>query len=34
MLILTVFVIDALTFLPALALGLIAECLQLWHSAQ
>jgi potassium-transporting ATPase potassium-binding subunit len=34
LLILTVFVIGALTFVPALALGPIAEHLQLWHSAQ
>lgn len=34
LLILTVFVIGALTFVPALALGPIAEHLQLWHSVQ
>lgn len=34
LLILTVFIIGALTFVPALALGPIAEHLQIWHTTQ
>ena len=33
LLILTVFIIGALTFVPALALGPIAEHLQIWHTS-